>query len=278
MEELALMQAENKPFLKRQDRAAIKKEVTERLLPKMPPTLTGIPFVLDLHGQVLYAGAMSEKQLDTFVSAFRGTTGVAPVLLTPEAVALRLKKVNARDLTPTSFAPDVETPEGDSTLGREFLTWLWFYSERRGGMATAGDHGEFGLALEGPLRFVGEREGAFETVLRKGTPLVSSEAKTALTSGKLLRGARILMARGNENWTWTFDADEFVFRGVQLPKGDTALDPVSRFHDRMLRLAAMREGFFAFYERFLDERQAAKSWTATVTDMREWIASRPSRP
>ena len=47
MEELVLMRAEGKGQLNRAEKSGVKKEVTERLLPSMPPSLPGIPIVHD---------------------------------------------------------------------------------------------------------------------------------------------------------------------------------------------------------------------------------------
>ena len=56
MEELAELQARGVQFLKREVRAEIRRNVTERILPNMPPTLQGLSFVhdnrADLGGEV----------------------------------------------------------------------------------------------------------------------------------------------------------------------------------------------------------------------------------
>ena len=131
----------------------------------------------------------------------------------------------------------------------------------------------FSVMVEGPLTFVLEGEGAFETVLRKGSPLVSAEAKTALLSGKKLRSARVTLAREDEMWSTTLNADEFVFRGLKMPKGE-AYDPVSRFHERMLSIHVFQEGFLAFFDRFLDERSDDARWRHTVGDIHGWVRER----
>ena len=68
--ELAVMQAEGWPYVKRDKQIEIKKMVTERLLPDMPPALTGIPMVYDAVEKLIYAGAMSEKQIDALTINF----------------------------------------------------------------------------------------------------------------------------------------------------------------------------------------------------------------
>jgi hypothetical protein len=275
MEELAELQARGIAFLKRTERSEIKKQVTERLQPNMPPTLTGIDFVCEQDGDVLYATATSDKQIDALTLAFRQSTGVDLIPVTPLTVAAKERRTDLRDLPPTSFAPDLEDDAAENLIGRDFLTWLWYFSEACGGLATL-DCGEFAVAIEGPLSFMYEGAGAHETVLRKGMPIVSAEAKTALTSGKKLRRAKVTFARGEEVWSLTLDADELVCRGVQLPKGEN-LDAASRFQDRVLAMHTLKDIITGFYNRFLDERLNPQEWKAIRENIHKWVTTRKAK-
>jgi len=252
MEELAEMQARGLAFLKRKEKSEIKKQVVERLLPEMPPTLTGIDFVCEQQGEILYATATSDKQIDAFTLYFKQTTGIDLIPLTPFTIAAKERKIDLRDLPPTSFSPDCEDD-----------------------MASL-DAGEFSVMIEGPLSFVFEGNGAHETVLRKGMPVVSAEAKTALTCGKKLKRAKVTFARGEDVWTMHLDADEFVLRSTKLPKGEN-LDLASRFQDRVLALETLREIIIGYYQRFLNERLNDKEWQAIRSDIHKWVTTRKSR-
>jgi len=275
MEELAELQARGIAFLKRAERSAIKKQVTERLLPEMPPTLTGIDCVCERDGAILYATATSDKQIDVLTLCVRQTAGVDLIPVTPFTLAAKERKTDLRDLPPTSFSPDCEDNTAENQIGRDFLTWLWYFSEACGGLATL-EAGEFAVMIEGPLSFIFEGSGAHETVLRKGTPVVSAEAKTALTGGKKLKRAKVTFARGEDVWSLTLDADEFVCRGVQLPKGEN-LDLASRFQDRVLAMDTLRQILTGFYNRFLDERLDPKEWQAIRADIHKWVSTRKAR-
>lgn len=275
MEELAELQARGVQFLKREVRSEIRRAVTERLLPNMPPSLQGIPFVHDSRADLVYVGATAEKQVEAFVIHFGHTTGVTLVPVTPEAAALKRLRVNVRDLDPTSFSPECEDELASDNLGQDFLTWLWFHSEARGG-AVRLDDAEFAAAIEGPLLFVNEGDGAHEALLRRGTPLVSTEAKTALLGGKKLRCARLTLARGDEMWTCALDAESFTFRGLKMPKGD-AVEPVGRFQERMLALDTFREALLGFFDAFLKERSEPARWKATRKEIHAWVAGRTAK-
>lgn len=272
MEELAEMQARGFSYLKRTARSEIKRAVTEKLLPKMPPTLTGIDIVYDSRTKLLYASASSDKQIDALTLMFSRTTGQSIVPLTPGSAALMRKKIDLRNIDPTSFSRECEDELAENNIGRDFLTWLWFYSEYRGGIMSV-DGTDFAVMIDGPLVFVHEGRGAHEMIVRKGSPLISAEAKTALGSGKKLCRAKVTLARDEEMWSVNLDADDFMMRSLKVPKGD-AVDPIGRFQERMLMIDLFRETFLTFFDRFLEERTNSGEWAKTQADIQEWVATR----
>ncbi|MDD5708554.1 MAG: recombination-associated protein RdgC [Kiritimatiellae bacterium] len=261
-------------MLPRQARAEIKTRVVEQLLPTMPPTLTGLPMALSFRDDLLLAGAMSDQQLDRFCPFFRETTGVMPLLLTAETIALLRRQVNATDLLPSSFTPD-QSVESDIeiSLGLEFLTWMWFFWEREGGTFHLPDGGEpYGFMFEGPVMFFREGQGAHEAVLRKGSPLLSREAGIALYCGKKLKRAKFTLARGSRQWVATVDAD-FGIRALKLPQTEQP-DPAGRFEERMLAIEEFWRAYMTLYDRFLDLRRQPAVWQQQVDGMRAWVAQR----
>ena len=277
MEEVAHMQAENKTFVDRKTRSEIRKEVMNRLLPQMPPTLKGIPFVLDERAGILYLGGTSENQLDAFCVHFQMTLGIDLIPVAADTAAAKRHQVKVAEWSKTSFSPEVADDEMEDTPGLDFLTWLWFASEARGGIFKSKEHGDVGVAIEGPLLFTREGEGAHETALRKGLPTVSAEAKTALLSGKKLRRAKLLVARTDESWSGTFDATTFVFRSLKLPESKEVLDAPSRFQDRIQKIGVFREMFFELFDRFLADRTDTKKWNAVKKEIHQWAADRTTR-
>jgi recombination associated protein RdgC len=277
LEEVAYMRAEGKTYVDRKARSDIRKDVMSRLLPTMPPTLKGIPLVYDDREQVLYAGALSESQLDAFLIGFKGTVGVNLIPVNAGTAAAKRRGINVADWRKTSFSAEVEDEEMEDAPGLDFLTWLWFASEARGGIFATKEYGEIGVAIEGPLLFTRAGAGAHEISLRKGLPTVSAEAKTALLSGKKLRRAKLMLARADEKWTCSFDAEMFVFRGVKLPEPKEMLDPASRFQERVMRLGDFRVLFFELFDRFLDDRSDVKKWAATKKEIHQWSAERGGR-
>jgi len=270
MAELAHLAEVNAEQLSRKERKAIREEVTARLLPQMPPTISGTHFVVDSGDNLLYVGAVSQKQLDMFLGYFAQTIGFEPVPLTPQAAAADLLKMDTDNIPQVNFSPELPDAEAGGTLGQNFLTWLWFFQEERGGVLPATQLGEFGLMVDGPLVFVAEGPGALESAIRKGAPTLSAEAKAAMLVGKKLKQAKLILARGRgEEWSVVVDADEFAFRSLRLPEGE-ALDPGSVFEERMTNIYVFQKVFFALFQRFADEftdkdrlkdfKEKAKRW------------------
>lgn len=270
MEEEAELKARGTDRLPRKAKAEVKQRVLASLLPQMPPTLSGIPLVVDLRNQRLLAGALSDSQIDRLTHAFHETAGETPILVTPGTAALKRRKVNENDLEPVSFSPD-ETldPPQEGTLGMDFFTWLWFRWEKEGGTLHLPDGREVGYMLEGPLTFYREGQGAHEAVLRKGMPLNSREAGTALMCGKKLKRAKLTVAEGDSMMSASMDAD-FVFRSIKLPKSEQ-MEAEGRFEERMTQIETFCETWFTLFDNFLDLRTSAKQWPKTVAAMQEWI-------
>ena len=275
-EELAVMAAEGKTYLKAKQRAEIREAVVERLLPTMPPTLRAIPFVCEPNGFHLFVGATTETQLDVFRAAMAAAIGFSGEPSTPETLADLIMRADLRELSGSVFSPERRNDVVEHAPGREFLTWLWFQSETSSRM-LATENGAYGVAIEGPLAFANEGAGAHSAVLRKGIPENSAEAKSCLLANKKLKSARVVFARNDETqWRFTLSADDFVVRGLKLPATEK-LDAVSRFQERMSLLQDWRNAFVAIYKTYLDVRTDSRAWKLETGRIREWVAAKPSR-
>ena len=278
MEELATQAAEGKAYLKAKQRAEIRQSVTERLLPNMPPQLKAIPFVYMPGATHLYVTALPVSQWDVFQASLVSTLGFGGSPATPETLGATLAKADLKDFAGTSFSPEMEGEAMEAAPGREFLTWLWFKAETQNGRVALAEGRELGVLLEGPLTFTHEGNGAHAAVLKKGMPENSIEAKTCLLSGKKLKEAKITFALDEQvAWSFGFEADQFLVRGLKLPQGEGQLDSISRFQERMIFLEQWREIFLDLFGTFLRARTDSKKWKQATADIREWIQGRPGR-
>jgi hypothetical protein len=172
---------------------------------------------------------------------------------------------------PKSFSFNVPDMATDITAGREFLTWLWYCSEKRGGLHSSSSAGQFAYMIDGPLDFMMEGKGAHETIMKNGEPVLAAETKAALLAGKTLKRARIIFARGEEVWSCTLDADTFAFKGLKLPQTET-FDRVGKFQERMVFLETFRTMFFELFTKYLEER--TDRWDIVSTEIKHWVQER----
>jgi len=247
-----------------------------------------VPFVVDTAANVLYFGAASLAKFDVFVQEFTRALGldVEPVPISVDELMVTLLKKNETDLSPltlTNLASGMDEPQP----GRDFLTWLWYESEVNGGHCSVGDLGDFVLVIEGPLTLAyspgktkdPDLAGSGESVIKRGNPLASGEAKAALSSGKKLRKARVSFAREGgdaevDKWSFTFDADAFTFGSVKLPTGEE-MERESAFEERVSNLNILHTVFNAYFKKFAAAVMNGKN-IATEKAMRQWVADRES--
>ena len=275
IEELAKLQADGRQYLKSSERSEIRKDVVERLLSKMPPTLIGIPIVYDPNSKTLYADATSEKRTEALALALNRTTGSKLMAINPAFMASRRHKIDIVNLDPVSFSPQLEDPLAGNNIGQDFLTWLWFHAETKEGLLTVGSD-TCGVLIEGPLTLFLEGDGAHVAVVRNGNPMLASETRSALLAGKKLHKANITLVRGSEQWSMGFDAREFVFRSFKVPQGEK-LDGISRFQQRMLSLDRFMETFTAYFDEFIKIRASSDKWKVVQKDIHKWVSGRVAK-
>ena len=103
-------------------------------------------------------------------------------------------------------------------LGQEFLTWLWWKSEQRGGSIALPGVGDIIVVFEKHMLLeYGEGEYS-EKLVCTGLQTELREARTGLLMGKKLEQARIQIVKDDYEWHVTLGASLFEFRNVRLPK------------------------------------------------------------
>lgn len=252
-EELAYMQANDTLVVPRNEKKRIKEDAIERNLMKMPPAISAIPILVDMGQNLMFVGSASLNSFDQVAGEFLKAMEIEPIPVTIRELMYKLFKKSESDLPNVSFNG---RPSGEANPGRDFLTWLWYYSETKEGLLNIGQFGTFNLIVEGPLTFSisgDEAPGASESTVKKGCPQMSAEAKAALAVGKKLRKAKILLARGDaDKWSFTFDADTFTFSGVSLPETES-MELHSLFEERVLSLNILLAAIEGYFKKFASD-------------------------
>ncbi len=164
-------------------------------------------------------------------------------------------------------------------LGQEFLTWLWFKSDERGGAITVEGHGDILVVFEKHLLLeYGEGE-SFEKVVCQGLRAELKEARTGLRLGKKLEQARLLLQVGEYEFHVTLKGSVFEYRSVRLPKtmaqAEDADDPAARegmLLDRIGLYQTVVHTVDALFRMFLRLRLSDR-WPEERERLAAWIAS-----
>jgi len=273
--EYAWMQENNADRVPNRVKKEILEEVNERHLQNSMPVLSGIEFAIDRASNMLYLGTASDSKIDMFVALFTLTTGIEPVQVTSaELINDYYQEMNVnRDLEFEVNMPDMQfskNAEQEQFMpARDFLTWLWFKSETSGFEDTE-------ILIEGPmtLSFLTEKQGATETVAKKGLPQKSAEVKVALAMGKKLCKSKLSIVNNGNIWSFSFNADKFSFNSMRLPDGEQ-MDPQSKFEERIQNLhmfhTIIKKLFFEFVK-----FATADDYSDKEKVLQQWVEERES--
>jgi len=163
-------------------------------------------------------------------------------------------------------------------LGQEFLTWLWFKSEERGGAILLPGSGDIQLVFEKHMLLESGAGESLEKLICKGLQTELQEARTGLLMGKKLEQARIYLAKGEYEWRLTLGATLFEYRNVSLPRtvspNEEAADPFA-WEARVLERIGMSEEVLhtidELFRLFLQIRTSA-DWEKERAGLKSWIA------
>ncbi|GAB4339927.1 MAG: hypothetical protein Kow0089_13200 [Desulfobulbaceae bacterium] len=162
-------------------------------------------------------------------------------------------------------------------LGQEFLAWLWFKSEERGGAVEVPGMGDVLVVFEKHMLLeFGEGE-ASEKVICRGLQTELKEARAGLLMGKKPEQARIRFTRGDYEFNVTLTAATMEFRNVRLPKtvaaADEGDDPESlegRLLERISLFEELARLVNDLFRMFIAVR-TSELWSEELARIRSWV-------
>jgi len=169
--------------------------------------------------------------------------------------------------------PFVNFSGGSEHIGSEFLLWLWFQAETRGGVFQLEGLGQVGGAFDALLEMTAPTGGSKVTV-RGDHPTRQPEAEAALRTGRVPVRARLLLARDEATFELTLDAATFDVGALKLTaeSADAPAPGEEQSQERaalMFELPAMVDALFAL---FLQRRTEP----GERTSFQGWLAKRPT--
>jgi len=174
----------------------------------------------------------------------------------------------------------VDLIEEKRFLGQEFLTWLWWKSEERGGSIFVPERGDVIVVFEKHMLLeYGEGESS-EKLICSGLQSELQEARTGLVMGKKLEQARIQLVHAEQEWNFTLAAALMEFRSVRLPKtagteGDGSGSPEETegmILERIFLFEELVRLVNELFQMFLEIR-VAETWRDELQKIRNWVNS-----
>lgn len=163
-------------------------------------------------------------------------------------------------------------------VGRELLLWLWLETELFEATLSTGEHGSFGLWLEGRLVL---NEGQESTIIKGTAPGLHREAKEALLRGKMPERAGLHLSFGDHECTLTLRGETLAFAGLVPPRKQKDEEEAPRIDAPPARPKKKKrddaEANFLEHEAFYDRMHFARDVEGLTTALyRDFLALRLS--
>ncbi len=163
-------------------------------------------------------------------------------------------------------------------LGQEFLAWLWYKSEERGGTVELPGIGDILVVFEKHMLLEYGEGDSSEKVICRGLQTELKEARAGLLMGKKPEQARIRLARGEYEFNVTLTAATMEFRNVRLPKtvagSDEGDDPESmegRILERVSLFEQLSELINELFRMYIEVR-ASDRWQDELARIQKWVS------
>ncbi|BBM82671.1 hypothetical protein [Candidatus Uabimicrobium amorphum] len=165
-------------------------------------------------------------------------------------------------------------PEGETKdfLGREFLTWLWFYGEQNNWHFSFSDGDSMEYGMDELLVMQGDDANCMQK-LSGPVPIKAPEAQVALLEGKKVSTTRVVFVHGQQEWTFTISGDNFNISSLKLISPTTS-DIEERFAELSDDLEQVTLLFDKVYTTFLQLRISEEWHKDILPQMKEWVAQK----
>ncbi len=157
-------------------------------------------------------------------------------------------------------------------LGREFLIWLWWRSERDFGSVELGDLGSVDFWIDDRIVFRTAGDNPQTSDLKGGAPATTAEARTALLAGKTIDAARVGLRVKEREYTLEVRSEGLEIAGLKVPS--EVKDGVDeKLYERMFLLEEATGILDTMFDRFAVDRLGDQWDSHLLPEIRDWIAA-----
>ncbi len=177
----------------------------------------------------------------------------------------------------------VDLIEEKRFIGQEFLAWLWYKSEERGGSIDLPGKGDILVVFEKHMLLQYGEGAESEKLICRGLQTELKEARTGLALGKKPEQARIRLGMGDYEFSMTLTAATMEFRSVRLPKtagADDGDDQDSLEGQILERISLFEDGIQLIndlFRMFITVR-ISSDWTEELVQIRNWVNTGAEQP
>lgn len=189
------------------------------------------------------------------------------------------------NLSPAQLEQLASIPKAKAFLGREFLTWLWFFADTSTGEKefvdkSTGKKRRFDLWIDDRLVLESGRGLSHEHVLKGGDPSHSQEAGLALATGKTVRELKLgVRIKGLGDFTAILGESDLNPRSLKLPtaeqsEGDEAAEASLPIMQRLRQTESFLAVLDCLFALFIEQR-LSDSWESEhLPTIRAWVKKR----
>ncbi len=163
-------------------------------------------------------------------------------------------------------------------LGQEFITWLWWKSEERGGSVNLPGQGDIIVVFEKHMVLEYGEADYSEKLICSGLQTELKEARTGLRTGKKLEQARIQIVKGDYEFNVTLGATLFEYRNVRPPKTGASVSENAKSDEEIEGLILERIFLFEELTRIVNDlfrvylkSRLSENWQRELAEIRSWV-------
>ena len=163
-------------------------------------------------------------------------------------------------------------------LGREFLTWLWFFADATPGSfefeCEPGKKVEVQVGVDDRLVLTAKVGQSHEHIIKGGTPSRCDEALMALSHGKSVKEMRVSLDIGQYGmFSLTLSGDDLNPKGVRLPdhRDDIEASPLEQ---RIQQTSLLGRVLDQLMVNFMTVRASQQWENDHLKNIRSWIQTR----
>ena len=260
-----------------------REEIKERVQLELQTKALNVPSFYELcwfpQKNYLMFGSLAAKVTEDFEQYFKESFQLTllPFLPWESVSGTGKREITAAETSHTLVNP--QPPAGEETnkpffWGREFLTWLWFKSEERGGIIKIPAKHEIELVFLQRLVLASGDGEYSETVVCQGLHSDMKEGREALRQGKKIKEARLRLTNDATKWEFTLKADYLQYQSLKLPAtidDDEEPDREGQNMERIFLIETAVETMDRLFAAFSDLRLSLQWENEELPRMRQWL-------